>query len=261
MIHRRLPTLTPNAPAIPRRWRLPFAIDEPDVTLTDVGLALETAIFAVVLARKPTRWPRLRRWSSALFGTAAVASLAGAADHGLLRREGRQCGRDVARATTLLALGASAVALVAIGAEIGLPRATARRLLAITAVAATGYAAIVLVGPRHFVIAILGYVPSALFLLWILCRRFTQQRDRGSLLGIAAVLLALAAAGIQRLEIGIHPRYLGSNALFHVIQALSFALFFGAARDLLEASGQPDPIRPRAHLAPGRSVERPDLPH
>jgi hypothetical protein len=236
VIQRTLSSLRPESLAAPGWWRRPFAIDEPDVTLTDVGLALEAATFAVVLARTPTHRSRLRQWSISLFSAAAVASIAGAADHGFLRREGRKRGRDVLRVTTLLALGASAVTLVALGAEIGLPRAAARRLIAFTTVAATAYGLIVLVGPRDFVIAILAYVPSALFLLWILCQRYARQGDRGSLLGIAAVLLALVAAAVQRLEIGVHPRYLGHNALYHVIQAASFALFFVAARDLLRAS-------------------------
>lgn len=235
-MRRTLSSLRPESLAPPGWWRRPFAVDEPDVTLTDVGLALETAIFAVVLARTPTHRSRLRRWSSSLFSAAAVASIAGAADHGFFRREGRERGRDVLRGTTLLALGASAVTLIAIGAEIGLSRASARRLIAKTTVTATAYGLIVLVGPRDFVIAILAYVPSALFLLWILYRRYARQRDRGSLMGIAAVLLALVAAAVQRLEIGVHPRYFGPNALYHVIQAASFALFFVAARDFLQAS-------------------------
>jgi len=235
VIQRTLSSLRPEMLTAPGWWRRPLAVDEPDVTLTDVGLALETAIFAAVLARTPTHRSRQRRWSIALFSAAAAASIAGAADHGFLRREGCKRGRDILQVTTLLALGASAVSLAAIGAEIGLPRAAARRLIASTTVVATAYGLIVLIGPRDFRIAMLAYVPSALFLLWILCRRYAHQRDRGSLLGIAAVLVALVAAAVQRLEIGLHPRYFGHNALYHVIQAASFALFFVAARDLLEA--------------------------
>lgn len=241
VIQRTLSSLRPEPLATSRWWRRPFAVGEADVTLTDVGLALETAIFAVLLARTPTDRSRQRRWSTALFGTSALAALAGAVDHGVLRGEGRTRGRDVVRVTTLLALGASAVTLVGIGAEIGLSRTSARRLIAGTTVVATAYGLTVLVGPRNFRIAIVAYVPSAIFLLWILCRRYAWQRDRGSLLGVAAVLLALVAAAVQRLEIGVHPRYFGHNALYHVIQAASFALYFVAARDFMEA--------PASHLS------------
>lgn len=86
-------------------------------------------------------------------------------------------------------------------------------------------------------------VLSALFALRIPYWRYARQRDRGSLLGVATVLLTLGEDGIQRLETGIHPRCLASNAFYRVIQAISFAPFFAAARDFLEAADQPAPIQ------------------
>lgn len=233
MIHRALLSLIPDALAAPARWGRPFTIDEPDVTFTDFGLALETGVFAVVLARQSTQWPRLRWWSVAFCGTAALASLAGATDHGFFRRDGREVGHDLLWTTTLLAIGATALTLVAIGAEIGLGRPADRRLTVAAVVAAAAYAVVVLVAWREFLIAILAYAPAALFLLGILLRRYVRQRDRGSSLGIVAVLLAVVAAAVQHLKVGVHPRYLGHNAVYHLIQAVSFALFFAAARDLL----------------------------
>ncbi|MDP8907784.1 MAG: hypothetical protein M3N47_01410 [Chloroflexota bacterium] len=216
------------------------------MTITDVGLALEAAVFAAVLARRPTRWPRLRRWSVVFFGTAAVASLAGAADHGLCRRLGRERAHDALWVSTLLAMGATALTVVGVGAEIGLPRPASRRLTAVAAVAAVAYALVVLAGWREFRLAILAYAPAALFLLVVLLRRYARRRDRGSLLGIAAVLLAFVAAAVQQREISVHPRYLGHNALYHLIQAVSFALFFAAARLLLRTDGVGGPAsRPR----------------
>ena len=233
MDHGALLGLITDTLADPGRWGTAVMIDEPDVSLTDYGLALETAVFAVVLARQATRWPRLRRWTVAFFGTAAVASLVGATDHGFFRRDGRKAGHDVLWAATLVAIGATALTLVAIGAEIGLGRSAAARLTAAAAAVAVVYALVVLVAWREFLIAILAYAPAALFLLVVLLRRYARERDGASVLGIAAVLLAFVAAAVQQLEIGVHPRYLGHNALYHLIQAGSFALFFGAARGLL----------------------------
>ena len=71
-----LPRPAPTASATPVRWGWSWSVDELDVTITDIGLALEAAVFAAMLARHPTRWSRLRRWSVSFFGTATVASLA-----------------------------------------------------------------------------------------------------------------------------------------------------------------------------------------
>ena len=210
-----------------------ITIDEPDVSLTDFGLALEAAIFAALVARQVTPRPRLRNWAVAFFGSASVASLAGAIDHGFLRRVGRETAHDILWTATLLAIGASSLALVGIGAELGLRRDTARRITAIAAVATAAYAVVVLAVWRDFLVAILAYAPAALFLLGVLVRRYAALRDRASLLGISAVLLAFAAAVVQRLEFGIHTRYMGHNALYHLIQAVSFALLFAAMRSFL----------------------------
>ena len=236
-LHFTVPSLTPIERTAPARWGWPWSVDEPDVTITDVGLALEATVFAAVLAWQPTRWRRLRRWSASFFGTAALGSLAGAADHGLCRRPGRELVHDAVWVSTLLAMGATALTLVGIGAEIGLARPAAQRLTAVAAGATAAYALIVLVGWRGFRLAILAHAPAAVFLLWVLLRRYARQWDRGSLLGIAAVLLAFVAAAVQQREIGLHPDYLGHNALYHLIQAVSFALFFAATRDLLTATG------------------------
>jgi hypothetical protein len=210
-----------------------LTIDEPDVSLTDFGLAVETAAFAAIIARQVTRQPGLRGWTVAFFGSAAVASLAGAIDHGFLRRDGREPAHDVMWVATLLAIGASSLALVGIGAELGLRPAAARRVIGFATVAMVGYALVVLFVWQEFLVAILAYAPAALFLLAVFIKRYVQKGDGGSIAGIAAVALAFLAAAIQRLEIGIHDRYLGHNALYHLIQAASFALLFVGLRLIL----------------------------
>jgi hypothetical protein len=226
-----------GALAVPAQWGLPFRIDEPDVSLTDYGLAVETTIFAAVLAWQVTSWPRLRWWSVAFFGAATMASLAGGTDHGFLRRDGRETAHDVVWAATLLAIGVSSLALVAIGAEIGLSRVAARRLVAAGTVALAAYALVVLVAWRDFLVAILIYAPAALFLLAVFVLRYRRLQSRASLLGAAAVLLAFVAAAVQQGEISIDAISLNHNALYHLIQAISFALLFLAIRGLLSNEG------------------------
>ena len=61
-----------------RRW----TVLEPDVTLTDIGLALECAIFAALLLR--ARGSPARRWFAAFFGVVGVAAALGAVEHGFV---------------------------------------------------------------------------------------------------------------------------------------------------------------------------------
>jgi hypothetical protein len=233
MIAPRLLQLLAETRAVSALWGLPFRVDEPDVSLTDFGLALETATFAALVLRLSTRWNRLRRWSVAFFGAATVASLAGGLDHGFFRRDGSDLRHDVLWTTSLLAIGASALAMVGIGASLGRPYLPTGRLLGLVTAAFVTHAAVVLFVRHDFLIAILAYAPAALFLLGALIARYAVERDRASLLGIAAVLLAFVAAAIQRLEIGVDQIDLSHNALYHVVQAISFALLFAALRDLL----------------------------
>ena len=156
-----------------------------------------------LLIRFPTRWNRLRRWSVAFFGAATVASLAGGADHGFFRRDGRDLGHDLLWTTSLLAIGASSLALVGIGAERGLSRTAARRLVAAATRRVRGLRA-----GRALCLARLPgrdprLCPGRPFPACDVHSALPWQRDRGSRLGITAVLLAFAAAAVQRLEIGI----------------------------------------------------------
>ena len=208
-------------------------VDEPDVTLTDYLLAVETAFFAKAVVRRPTRRPVLRRWLGAFFGAASVASLAGGTVHGFFGDED-SLGHRIVWPASMLAIGTGAFALAAVGAELGCDRAVARRVTAAAAVAAVGYAAVVLFVSHDFRVAVVAYLPAASFLLVVLVRRFVRQREREELFGVAAIVLAFVAAGVQQGTGALHPRYADHNALYHLIQGVSFACFYRFACRLLD---------------------------
>lgn len=234
-----MPTVRPRtmlAPpsALGRRLslRLPW-VDDPDVTLTDYLLAAETAWFARTVLRRPTHRPWLRRWTALFFGAAGVASVAGGTVHGFFGGE-ETLGHRLLWPTSMLAIGVGALALVGIGAEIGCRPVVARRLVAVGSVAAVVYAAVVLVVSHDFVVAVAAYLPATCFLLVLLLRRYAARREPAVLLGVAAILLAVVAAGVQRAKVALHPRYADHNALYHLIQAISFACFYRGAAWLVE---------------------------
>src|SRR5439155_373154 len=118
----RLP-LRPGA--LHRPGRCPAAsMTEPDVTLTDVGLAIECGIFALLIAR---RWPPampLSLWFAVFFASIGVAALAGAAVHGRFLPDSTSTQWLV----PLVALGVTALATEMI-TEIYVPRAALPRFV------------------------------------------------------------------------------------------------------------------------------------
>ncbi|HKR08918.1 MAG TPA: hypothetical protein VJS39_07010, partial [Gemmatimonadaceae bacterium] len=90
--------------------------------------------------------------------------------------------------------------------------------------------AAVLFVTRNFAIAIVGYLPSTLFLLFALVSAYARRKERSIAWGIAGLSLTLVAAGVQRLHVTIHPVYLDHNAFYHVIQGIGLWMIYKAAR-------------------------------
>ncbi len=205
------------------------AIAEPDVALTDFGLALLAAILAVALVRGGGGSTVVRRRFVAFFAAVAVASLAGGLDHGFFRQP-PGAAHDVLWATALIAIGASALALTGAAAEIGFSGRATRAVSAIAALAFAAYALAVLLGARQYLYALLAYLPATALMLGVLGVAWRRERDPRLAAAIAGLLLTFVAAAIQRAEIALHPRWFNHNTLYHVVQALALGLFFVGAR-------------------------------
>jgi hypothetical protein len=203
---------------------------EPAVALTDLGLALENALFAALLATTRPAERAMRGAWLVFFAALALAALLGFVSHGWIADKGSLAQRIVWSAT-LLGIGVIALSATAIAARLACETRAAHRITRAALWLGAAYALIVLLGYRRYVIAIAAYLPAALFLLYAFMRR---QRERPALrAGIAGIVLTLAAAGVQQLGIGLHPLHFNHNALYHLIQALALALLFVASRALV----------------------------
>ena len=198
---------------------------EPDVALTDFALAVECAIFAGWLLRE--RADPLRRWFIALFSALCLGSLLGGITHGFFG----PAQTDMSRALwvgTLLSIAVAALACWGIGAHLLLGAQRARRVVATAAVLFVANVATVLFVNRTFVVAIAFYAPAVVFVLVGLVAAYGRCRAAALLPGIAGVLLSLAAATIQHLQLVAFG--LTHNALYHVVQAVGLLLIFVTAR-------------------------------
>ena len=213
--------------------RSQLRIAEPDVTLTDYGLALETALFAYLLLRGGNRRSSLRTWFAVFFGSASVASLAGGTVHGLAL-EPEMVGHRILWSATLIAIGVTALSAWVIGSRIQFSPSVARRVWLAATLEFVGYCAVVLSVTQKLLVAIVDYLPAAVDLLVVFSSLYARSRERHALIGLGGLVLTFVAAGVQQGKVGIHPVYFDHNALYHLIQAVAFAMLFWSARRLVE---------------------------
>jgi hypothetical protein len=198
-------------------------LHEPDVALTDYGLAVECLLFVWLLSRSKTAKGTLRGWYQVFFSALATASLAGGTLHGFFA-ENTTVGSRFLWKGTLVAIGAAALAAWFVGLHMRFPLGTARALAPVLTIAFVAYCAVVLWVRDDYVVAIVSYLPAALFWLAMFVLAYRDTRQRPALVGVIGVLLTFAAAGVQQSGVALHPVYFDHNALYHAIQAV--ALFF-----------------------------------
>ncbi|MBI3454778.1 MAG: hypothetical protein HY002_03175 [Candidatus Rokubacteria bacterium] len=207
---------------------------EPDVTLTDYGLAVECALFACLLERPGARRGPLRAWFVLFFGSAGLAALAGGTVHGFFL-DPATAGARVLWPLTLLASGATALAAWAIGARIQFAEAAARRIEIAAALEFSAYAAIVVLGDQAFAVAVLNYLPAALFLLVVFGLAYRRTGERPILIGTLGLGATFVASAVQQAGVSLHPVYVNHNALYHLIEAGALFLLFQGARHFVGA--------------------------
>jgi hypothetical protein len=205
---------------------------EPDVALTDFGLALECAGFAAWLYRRGPDDALLRPSIIAFFAALGLAALLGGVAHGFLP-DPQSPGYRFIWNSTLLAIGVAALAGWSLGARLLLSEVAARRLMAAAGAVFVGYVTVVLLVSQSFTVAVIHYLPAAAFLLASFILSYMQRRDRSLLTGSAGVGLSFVAAAVEQTKTGLHPVYFNHNALYHLIQAFALQLIFLAARGLL----------------------------
>ena len=220
-------------------------LTEPAVALTDFALAIECAVFVLLLSRGDAADRPLRFWFVVFFASAGFASLLGGSVHGFFPDETSN-GRRILWQATLLAILVTALAAWNIGAGLLLTErnASTGRLLAILQLVIFSFV-VMLVRPEFF-IAITAYLPATLFLLLGFVAGYRSRRLPALRWGIAGLGLTFLAAAVQRLNIAIHPHYFDHNALYHVIQGAGLWMIFLGARCISFAR---PPIR-RMHALP-----------
>lgn len=222
-----------------------MTLTEPAVALTDFALAIECAVFVLLLSRGDASDRTLRFWFVVFFASAGLASLLGGGVHGFFPDKGSD-GRQILWQATLLAILVTGLAAWNIGAGLLLTERNASTVRRLAILQLVIFSFVVMFVRDEFFIAIIAYLPATLFLLFGLMAGYRRRRLPALRWGIAGLGLTFLAAAVQRLSIAIHPHYFDHNALYHVIQGAGLWMIFLGARCISFAR---PPIR-RMHALP-----------
>jgi len=200
------------------------------VSLTDYGLTAECAFFAYILARKPKADPSISPVFVLFFCGIALAAAAGGTVHGFFQNES-SLGYRILWPFTLVVMGITALAGVHIGTALQFTRSVATYVnwaaIAVFAV----YVLVVIFIRSDFLVAILDYLPSLIFIGVAFLFAHRRHRKSEFLIGFLGVCTMLLAAAAQQAKIGINPRFFDHNALYHLLQAVALFMVFLAARE------------------------------
>ena len=206
-------------------------IAEPVVALTDYALVVETFLFGLWLYRSHAS-NSLKAWFVILFWSISVAALVGGTVHGFFTDPQSAIAR-VSWALTMIFLGLTALSEYAIAAHLLLTRRLSNILICCAVLIFMVYVAVVLFWNATFRIAVIDYVGGLILLLIGFLRLYLRERNRAALIGMAGLLLTIAASVVQQAHISISPQYFNHNAFYHLLEATALFLIYRAGRSLV----------------------------
>jgi len=206
-------------------------MSEPDVTLTDYGLAVECAVFAALLGLTPTGRKGLRTAGMCFFIFLGLSAATGGTVHGFCpEKQSPAC--QFLWQLTLQSIGLAAFSTWILGAGILVAGRTGRWLALAAVPQIALYSTMVLLFTQEFWIVFMIYFPAALLLLAGFCRAVWRDGHRFLLVGASGSVLSFVSSFIQFMRIGIDPVYFNHNALAHVVQAVALVLIFLGIRSV-----------------------------
>ena len=206
---------------------------EPDVTLTDYGLAIECTVLALLLHFYGDPRASLRPWFTFFFVSIAAAALGGGTVHGFFSAT-ETLGYRILWPLTLIAAGLTTLATWVIGAKLWFREKLARFIGLLAVCEFAVYATMILFFTQSFWLVVVNYLPASFFLLTIFHLLHSRMGTRELRAGFVGLILTFVAAAVQVGGIRLHPIYFSHNALYHVVQALALLMIFRSARWLIQ---------------------------
>jgi len=217
-----------------------WILTEPDVTLTDYGLAVLCAWCAWDHWQQKTHSYHYRAAWTLFFGFLGVASVTGGTVHGFFL-DTSTWGYRILWPTTLIAIGvAAASAWVLTGLSISKSIDVVKKWACFAVIIFLLYSTVVLFYSQGFTVVILNYLPPMVVLFVVSVREYARTHSTSFLFVTGGILVTFVAAFIQQAGLGIHPDYFNHNSTYHLVQALGLFILFKGAKGLtrIERTGQ-----------------------
>ena len=200
-------------------------IHDPDVVLTDLGLAILGGYLAWRLSNMPGQRTMLQR-GAILMGGLAGAALWGAIFHAFFPAGTATLPGFLAWVPVTLSIVVAASAMLDLGLRLLLPRIPLR-LRQITLIAyGVSFTVVVLFVRESFGSIVYFYFPVLLLLLVAAGRQGLVRRTPGWTMIAAGLMVSAVAAVLQQSGVSIHPIYFDHNAVYHVVQALALIFIY-----------------------------------
>jgi hypothetical protein len=204
---------------------LGVTIHDPDVALTDLGLALLGGYLGWRLWRASGR-STLRRTGAVLMAGLANAALWGGIFHAFFTAGTATIPGFLAWIPVALSIAVTACAMLGLSLRLLLPAIPSIVRRSLLAVYGVTFVVVVLFIHESFSSIVYFYTPALLLLLFASARQALRSRDAGWTLISTGLVVSMGAALLQQARIAVHPVYFDHNAVYHVIQALGLLLLY-----------------------------------
>jgi hypothetical protein len=210
-------------------------VNEPDVVLTDLGLA----VLAAYLARRlwtGTAGSPLPKIGAVLLSALASAAFWGAIFHAFFPAKTATIPGFIAWMPVVFSIVVAAVAMLELSLRILVSGMSPRVRRSVVVVYTAGFVAVVLLVDESFTSIVRFYVPALVLLLLAAAYRAANTRSAGWIMIAGGLLLSAGAAVLQQARILIHPVYFDHNAVYHVVQGVAVVFLYLGFRRAPEAS-------------------------
>lgn len=214
---------------------LNIMIHEPDTALTDWVLALETAIFFMLILWEKKSNMVQKVVLLSLMASLVSASFFGGLYHGFFPLKTTTSGGWLVWMLTMMSIGMTSMNLLQLSVLLEVQKHR-NALLWVCVGIFMLYAWYVLSINHSFRMAVYMYLVALLVFLVVQIRLYMKTKSRSFLGGILAILLMIIAAHLQQLHIGLHPLYFNYNALYHLLQGIALLLLFLSLRRIQSLS-------------------------
>lgn len=205
---------------------------EPDVTLTDYGLAILCVGVVSAVMRKATSQRRYKALWLAFFASIGAASVLGGTVHGFFLDE-RSVGYQVLWPLTLLCIGVTTAVGWMLTGAMAAPGRGFVGWFAFSILVFVAYAATILFYAQSFAIVVAAYMPAMAALFSVTVWRYLCTRARHFRWIAGGIFVSFIAAALQYAGIAVHPQYFNHNATYHIVQAAALWVLFIGARGQL----------------------------